>query len=62
MGIQSVEENEVIDAEIEVVQETPKSKLDMVNEILAPKTEPEQVPAAEPETVPDVLVEADDFF
>ena len=62
LGIQSVEENEVIDAEIEVVQETPKSKLDMVNEILAPKTEPEQVPAAEPETVPDVLVEADDFF
>ena len=62
LGIQSVEENEVIDAEIEVVQETPKSKLDMVNEILAPKTDPQQVPAAEPETVPDVVVEADDFF
>ena len=52
LGIQSVEENEVIDAEIEVVQEAPESKLDKVNEILAPKTEPQPVPAAE----------VDDFF
>ena len=59
LGIQSVEENEVIDAEIEVVQEAPESKLDKVNEILAPKTEPQPVPAPEPAT--DVI-ESDDFF
>ena len=58
LGIQSVEENEVIDAEIEVVQEAQKSKLDQVNEILAPKTEPQQVPALSPPAV----VEVDDFF
>jgi hypothetical protein len=58
LGIQSVEENEVIDAEIEVVQEAPESKLDKVNEILAPKTEPQPVPDPEPPAV----VEADDFF
>tara|TARA_Y100000004_G_scaffold6479_1_gene7386 strand:+ start:511 stop:1185 length:675 start_codon:yes stop_codon:yes gene_type:complete len=58
LGIQSVEENEVIDAEIEVVQETPESKLDKVNEILVPKTEPQPVPTPEP--LP--LVERDDFF
>ena len=55
LGIQSVEENEVIDAEIEVVQEAPESKLDKVNEILAPKTEP--VPVPEPD-----VIEPDDFF
>ena len=58
LGIQSVEENEVIDAEIEVVQEAPESKLDKVNEILAPKTEPQPVSAPEP----PAAVEADDFF
>lgn len=58
LGIQSVEENEVIDAEIEVVEETPESKLDKVNEILIPKTEPQPVPSPEP--LP--LVERDDFF
>ena len=58
LGIQSVEENEVIDAEIEVVEEAPESKLDKVNEILAPKTEPQAVPSPEP--LP--LVERDDFF
>lgn len=58
LGIQSVEENEVIDAEIEVVEQTPESKLDQVNEILAPKTEPQPVSAPEP----PVAVEADDFF
>ena len=45
LGIQSVEENEVIDAEIAVVPEAPESKLDQVSELLAPKTEPEPVPA-----------------
>ena len=58
LGIQSVEENEVIDAEIEVVEETPQSKLDKVNEMLLPKNEPEPVPSPEP--LP--LVERDDFF
>ena len=56
LGIQSVEENEVIDAEIEVVQEAPESKLDKVNEILVKKTEPQPVPDIPP------LVERDDFF
>ena len=59
LGIQSVEENEVIDAEIQVVPESPKSKLDKVNEILAPKTEPQPVPTPDlsPPLIPD-----DDFF
>ena len=60
LGIQSVEENEVIDAEVAVVPEQPQSKLDQVNEILAPKTESEPVPTPEP--APSVVVEADDFF
>ena len=58
LGLRSVEESEVIDAEIEVVQETPESKLDKVNEILAPKTEAQHVPDPDPPTV----VEVDDFF
>ena len=62
LGIQSVEENEVIEAEVTVAPEPAESKLDKVSEILAPKTEPEHVPKPEPETVPDVVVEADDFF
>jgi hypothetical protein len=62
LGIQSVEENEVIEAEVTVAPEPAESKLDKVSEILAPKTEPQHVPEPEPETVPDVVVEADDFF
>ena len=58
LGLRSIEENEVIDAEIEVVEETPQSKLDKVNEILVPKTEPQ--PVSSPESLP--LVERDDFF
>ena len=59
LGIQTVEDNEVIDAEIEVVEETPQSKLDKVNEMLAPKADPAPVPVPEP--VSDVI-EPDDFF
>ena len=59
LGIQSVEENEVIDAEVAVVPETPESKLDKVNDLIVAKTEPEQVP--EPEVIADVA-ESDDFF
>ena len=59
LGIQSVEENEVIDAEIQVVPESPESKLDKVNEILAPKTEPQPVPA--PDLSPPLMPD-DDFF
>ena len=58
LGIQSVEENEVIDAEVAVVPEPTESKLDQVNEILAPKTEPQHVPT----TPPTIETEADDFF
>ncbi len=58
LGIQSVEENEVIDAEIAVVPEPTESKLDQVNEILAPKTEPQHVPTPPP----TIETEADDFF
>ena len=58
LGIQSVEENEVIDAEVAVVPEPTESKLDQVNKILAPKTEPEHVPTLSPTTE----TEADDFF
>ena len=63
LGIQSVEENEVIEAEITVAPEQAESKLDKVSEILAPKTEPQQVPPVpktEPQQVP--AVEVDDFF
>ena len=58
LGIQSVEENEVIDAEVAVVPETTESKLDQVNEILAPKTEPQHVPTP----TPTVEMGANDFF
>ena len=58
LGIQSVEENEVIDAEVAVVPELTESKLDQVNKILAPKTEPQHVPTPPP----TVEMEADDFF
>tara|TARA_A100001515_G_scaffold135817_2_gene127009 strand:- start:2935 stop:3612 length:678 start_codon:yes stop_codon:yes gene_type:complete len=59
LGIQSVEENEVIDAEVTVAPEQAKSKLDKVAEILAPKTEPQPVPTPDlsPPLKPD-----DDFF
>ena len=59
LGIQSVEENEVIEAEIEVVQETTESKLDQVNNLLAPVTAtPQEQP---PSTTPAADV-TDDFF
>ena len=58
LGIQSVEENEVIDAEVTVAPEPAESKLDKVAEILAPKTEPQHVPDPEPPAVGEV----DDFF
>jgi len=58
LGIQSVEENEVIEAEVTVAPEPAESKLDKVSEILAPKTEPQHVPEPEPPAV----VEVDDFF
>jgi len=43
LGIQSVEENEVIEAEVSVASESPESKLDQINNAMASKTEPEQV-------------------
>ena len=58
LGLRSVEENEVIDAEVTVAPEPTESKLDKVAEILAPKTEPQHVPDPEPPAV----VEVDDFF
>lgn len=58
LGIQSVEENEVIEAEVTVAPEPAESKLDQVTKILAPKTEPQHVPEPEPLAV----VEVDDFF
>ena len=59
LGIQSVEENEVIEAEVSVEPESADSKLDKVANLLAPKTDPMPVP--EPEPVSDVI-EPDDFF
>jgi hypothetical protein len=58
LGLRSVEENEVIDAEVTVAPEPTESKLDKVAEILAPKTEPQHVPDPEP----PVVGEVDDFF
>ena len=59
LGIQSVEENEVIEAEVSVEPEPADSKLDRVANLLVPKTDPEPVP--EPKPVSDVI-EPDDFF
>ena len=59
LGIQSVEENEVIEAEVSVEPEPADSKLDKVASLLAPKTDP--VPVPKPEPVSDVI-EPDDFF
>ena len=58
LGIQSVEENEVIEAEIEVVQEATESKLDQVNNLLATVTDTPQEqgktdPPPEPSATPD---------
>ena len=53
----------MIEAEVTFAPEPAESKLDKVAEILAPKTEPQQVPPApktEPQQVP--VVEVDDFF
>ena len=59
LGIQSVEENEVIEAEVSIESEPADSKLDKAVNLLAPKTDPEPVP--EPKPVSDVI-EPDDFF
>jgi dsDNA-specific endonuclease/ATPase MutS2 len=53
LGIQSVEENEVIEAEVSVASEPPESKLDQINSTLAPKTEPEQVLEVETDDIED---------
>ena len=58
-GMNSVDEAEVIEAEVSVEPEPADSKLDKVANLLAPKTDPMPVP--EPEPVPDVI-ESDDFF
>lgn len=55
LGIQSVEENEVIEAEVSVAPEPPESKLDQINSTLAPKAEPEQVLEVKTDDI-------DDFF
>ena len=55
LGIQSVEENEVIEAEVEVVQETAESKLEQINSTFMSKTEVEPVPEV-------TTNDKDDFF
>ena len=54
LGIQSVEEGEVIDADIEVVQPPSETKADQVNSMLA-------TPPAPP-LEPEVSESDDDFF
>ena len=58
-GMGSVDEAEVIEADIKVAPSTAEDKLDKVASLLAPKTDP--VPVPEPEPVPDAI-EPDDFF
>jgi hypothetical protein len=58
-GMSSVDEAEVIEADIKVAPSTPEDKLDKVASLLAPKTDP--VPVPEPEPASDVI-EPDDFF
>ena len=55
----SVDEAEVIEADIKVAPSTAEDKLDKVANLLAPKTD--SVPVPEPEPVSDVI-EPDDFF
>ena len=63
LGIQSVEENEVIEAEITVAPEPAESKLDKVSGILSGKTEaPQEPPEAKTEAPQEPVVEVDDFF
>ena len=63
LGIQSVEENEVIEAEITVAPEPAESKLDKVSGILSGKTEaPQELPEAKTEAPQEPVVEVDDFF
>ena len=63
LGIQSVEENEVIEAEITVAPEPAESKLDKVSGILSGKTEaPQELPEAKTEAPQEPAVEVDDFF
>ena len=63
LGIQSVEENEVIEAEITVAPEPAESKLDKVSGILSGKTETSQEPPeAKTESPQEPVVEVDDFF
>jgi len=58
-GMGSVDEAEVIEADIKVAPSTAEDKLDKVASLLAPKADPAPVP--EPEPVSDVN-EPDDFF
>ena len=63
LGIQSVEENEVIEAEITVAPEPAESKLDKVSGILSGKTEaPQEPPETKTEAPQEPVVEVDDFF
>ena len=63
LGIQSVEENEVIEAEITVAPKPAESKLDKVSGILSGKTEaPQELPEAKTEAPQEPVVEVDDFF
>ena len=58
-GMGSVDEAEVIEADIKVAPSTAEDKLDKVASLLAPKADP--VPVPKPEPVSDVN-EPDDFF
>jgi hypothetical protein len=55
LGIQSVEENEVIEAEVSVASEPPESKLDKINSTFMSKTEVQPVPEV-------TINDKDDFF
>ena len=78
LGIQSVEENEVIEAEVTVGPEPAESKLDKVNNLLSGVTDkPQEQAETESQPVPtphitehqqdlppapSVVLEVDDFF
>lgn len=55
LGIQSVEENEVIEAEVSVASEPPESKLEQINSTFMSKTEVQPVPEV-------TINDKDDFF
>ena len=62
LGIQSVEEVEVLEAEVKLIEPRSNSKADEVNELLVLPPEPPPKVAENPSTITEPPSEPDDFF